>query len=74
MMPPVTQALIIANVVVFLLEYSGSVGLAQFPLWPDARFQPWQLVTYNFLHGGLARLGRLQVVRPGQAVRDHRGL
>ena len=49
-MPPATQALIIANVAVFLLEYSGSVPLEAFALWPGANFQPWQLVTYGFLH------------------------
>ena len=59
-LPPVTRALIIANVVVFLLQQvaqerpcstcsrSGRVG--------DPLFQPWQLVTYGFLHEG--RLSR----------------
>ena len=28
-MPPVTQALIIANVLVFLLQYSGGLGLVE---------------------------------------------
>ncbi|HEY6821657.1 MAG TPA: rhomboid family intramembrane serine protease [Burkholderiales bacterium] len=57
MMPPVTQALVIANVVVFLLEMSGGISLvAMFALWPGQDFMPWQLVTYSFLHGGLAHL------------------
>ena len=40
----------------FLLEYSGSVSLMQFALWPGDGFQPWQLVSYSFLHGGLTHL------------------
>ena len=51
-MPPVTQALIIANVAVFLLESAGGMGLFEwFALWPPTSgpafgpgFQPWQLV------------------------------
>ena len=51
-MPPATQALIIANVAVFLLELSGG-GMRFFDLFalqPGDDFQPWQLVTYGFLH------------------------
>ena len=59
-MAPVTQALLIANVVAFLLEASGTIGLGQFALWPpvgfDSRFEPWQLVTYAFLHGSLTHI------------------
>jgi membrane associated rhomboid family serine protease len=64
-MPPVTQALLIANVAVFLLQLSGSGGslVAWFALWPPASgpnplpaFEPWQLVSYSFLHGGLAHI------------------
>ena len=63
-MPPVTTALIVANVAIFLLQ-SLLPGLAvPFALWPlgasqiDPRvgFAPWQLVTYAFLHGGLMHL------------------
>ena len=61
-MPPVTQALLIANVVVFLLQ--GTAGpdmLEWFALWPPGApgmpaFQPWQLVTYGFLHGSLTHI------------------
>ena len=57
-MPPVTQALIIANVAVYLLEMMGGMPLFEwFALWPPtsgpsgaADFQIWQLVTYSFLH------------------------
>ena len=59
-MMPVTQALLIANIGVFLLEASGMVRLDAFALWPpgslDSNFEPWQLVTYAFLHGGLTHI------------------
>jgi membrane associated rhomboid family serine protease len=50
--------LIIANVAVFLLEnFIGGVSFAEwFALWPDGNFMPWQLVTYSFLHGGIAHI------------------
>jgi len=49
--PPATQALIIANVAVFLLELWGGVQFFDlFALQPGNAFQPWQLVTYGFLH------------------------
>ncbi len=57
-MPPVTQSLLIANVVVFLLQ-SSTDGVLEtwFALWPLSHgFAPWQLVTYGFLHGGLAHI------------------
>ena len=59
-MPPVTQALLVANVVVFLAEMSGMASLGEFALWPpggfESRFEPWQLVTYSFLHANLAHI------------------
>jgi rhomboid family protein len=54
-LPPVTRAIIIANVVVFLLQFvAGNLLLSLFALWPvgDTLFQPWQLLTYSFLHAG----------------------
>jgi membrane associated rhomboid family serine protease len=54
-LPPVTRAIIIANVVVFLLQQvAGGVLLELFALWPvgNELFQPWQLLTYSFLHSG----------------------
>src|SRR5690349_4940351 len=53
----VTQILLVANVLVFLLQ--GNVDLIEvFALWPpaDPRFEAWQMVTYSFLHGGLAHI------------------
>ncbi|HVF35863.1 MAG TPA: rhomboid family intramembrane serine protease [Candidatus Saccharimonadia bacterium] len=69
--PPVTQALLIANVAVFLLQQVlGPMLIANFALWPlggpayastaqgivEISFMPWQLVTYGFLHGGMLHL------------------
>ncbi|HWI35549.1 MAG TPA: rhomboid family intramembrane serine protease [Burkholderiales bacterium] len=55
--PPVTLWLLIGNVAVFLL---GIPPYSDFALWPpggfDSRFEPWQLVTYSFLHGGFAHI------------------
>ena len=63
-MPPVTTALIVANVAVFLLQSAAPGILATFALWPLASsqlaagvsFEPWQLLTYAFLHGSLVHL------------------
>jgi membrane associated rhomboid family serine protease len=56
-MPPVTQSLLIANVVVFLLQMSGGLPLIEwFALWPGSNFAPWQLVTYSFLHGSISHI------------------
>ncbi|WHZ18573.1 MAG: hypothetical protein OJF55_000722 [Rhodanobacteraceae bacterium] len=64
-LPPVTRALLIANVVVFLLELVPSLHpllIAWGALWPVGPVPPefaaygigfhvWQIVTYAFLHG-----------------------
>src|SRR5258707_14088339 len=57
-MPPVTQTLLIANVAVFLLQSaSGGVLEEWFALWPPGHgFAIWQLLTYGFLHGGIAHI------------------
>lgn len=70
--PPVVQALLIGNAVVFIIQGLGAGGMvANFALWPlgtpeyvDSQlglqrvpqFHLWQLVTYSFLHGGLFHL------------------
>ena len=62
-MPPVTLALLIANVAVFLLQdLAGPEMTLWFALWPPATpgnppFELWQLVTYGFLHGSLTHIG-----------------
>ena len=50
--PPVTRAILIANVVVFLLEeVTPGTFIDLFALWPlGTLFHPWQVVTYAFLH------------------------
>jgi membrane associated rhomboid family serine protease len=66
-MPPVTNALIITNLVVYLLEFVAEPTLLlHFALWPltaggdelpvEVGFRPWQLLTYSFLHGSAAHL------------------
>src|SRR5688572_21703506 len=70
-LPPVTQALLIANIAVYLLQQVfGPMLIANFALWPlggpayartaegivEIGFMPWQLVTYGFLHGGFTHL------------------
>ena len=57
-LPPVTQSIIIANVLVFLLELTfGNSLISSFALWPlGSQFQPWQLLTYAFLHGGVTHI------------------
>src|SRR5687767_13876406 len=52
--PPVTRALIIANVIVYVAEImTGELLLKWFALWPfgsNSGFMPWQVITYSFLH------------------------
>ena len=52
---PATRAIILVNVLVWLIEKAAWVPMAKhFALWPlatpEALFRPWQLVTYAFLH------------------------
>ena len=67
-LPPVTQALLIANVLVFLLQMAvGDAALAKLMLWPIGdgtydpsspgyHFLPWQLLTYGFMHGSFTHM------------------
>ena len=52
--PPISIGVIIVCVIVFLLQNIS----AQLALWPffSSYFQPWQLVSYAFLHGGFNHL------------------
>jgi membrane associated rhomboid family serine protease len=58
--PPGTRALLLINVAVFALQALGGDALLEtyFALWPLASdaFEPWQLLSYGFLHGGWAHL------------------
>ncbi len=57
-LPPATRALLLTNVGVFLLQLLIGPLLSQwFALWPPgAGFEPWQLVSYAFLHEGVAHI------------------
>jgi membrane associated rhomboid family serine protease len=52
--PPIAIGIIAVCVVVFLL-HNISAQLALWPLYSNY-FQPWQLITYAFLHGGFNHL------------------
>lgn len=57
-LPPITQSLIITNVLVFLLENMlGDRVISSLLLWPfGPQFLPWQIVTYAFLHASVMHL------------------
>jgi len=65
--PPVIKFLLFANVGIFLITglldlRVGSMMLSDaaieyFALWPfNGGFQPWQLISYQFLHGGFSHI------------------
>ena len=66
--PPVTRALLAANIAVYLAQgFADESLVVWFALWPfgspaftgpetPAGFLPWQLVTYSFLHGNALHL------------------
>src|SRR5579885_163226 len=70
--PPVTRALLLLNILVYLLQApAGDALLARFALWPlgphelarlddgglvRVGFEPWQLVSYAFLHGSFPHI------------------
>lgn len=54
---PAIRGLLIANLAIFAIQWWSPAMIERFALWPLAvDFQPWQLVTYAFLHGGVAHL------------------
>ncbi len=57
-LPPVTLALLLTNIAVYLLQGVAPPSLADsLQLWPPGtQFQPWQLVTYAFLHGSFSHI------------------
>jgi membrane associated rhomboid family serine protease len=58
-MPRLTQSLLIANVLVFLLQQALDNSFTSlFALWPlgSGAFMPWQVVTYAFLHADLMHI------------------
>ena len=64
--PKVTRALLIANVAMFVIGLLvGDAFILNLALWPIGNmtpaggslgFQPWQIVTYSFLHGNITHL------------------
>jgi len=64
--PQITRALIIINVGMYLLdEITGRLLTLYLALWPIdtmtmtggmPSFQPWQIITYSFLHGNLPHI------------------
>jgi membrane associated rhomboid family serine protease len=64
--PSVTRTLIIANIAMFILDQVvGDAVILYLALWPVGSmtmtggsfgFQPWQIITYSFLHGNLTHL------------------
>ena len=56
-MPPVVKSLLLLNVAAFIIDYiipmSSFLGLWY---WGTELFQPYQLVTYMFMHGGFSHL------------------
>ena len=70
-LPPATLGIILATIGVFILQQvAGPTFLVWFALWPWGPAQPmqsghgivmvgfhiWQLITYGFLHGGIAHI------------------
>lgn len=56
-LPPVTQAIILVNVLVFFAGGATDVPIDALALWPlGPQFMPWQVVTYAFVHASLAHL------------------
>jgi membrane associated rhomboid family serine protease len=57
-LPPVTRGLILANIAVFLLQQMNGAMTYYLGLWPlgTAPFQPWQIITYGFLHGSVMHI------------------
>lgn len=57
-LPPATRAIILANVMVYLLQQVAGDSILQFfALWPlGTLFEPWQIITYAFLHGSIAHI------------------
>jgi membrane associated rhomboid family serine protease len=57
-LPPITQALVLINVAIFCVDFvMGGALTAFFALYPvGPGFQPWQVVTYAFLHGSIGHL------------------
>jgi membrane associated rhomboid family serine protease len=86
-MPEVTKWLLFLNMGGYLLQmFFGTTLVAHFALWPlgdypaqgldyTVGFEPWQLVTYAFLHSGMTHLflNMLALYMFGGEVENHMG-
>src|SRR5687767_1029492 len=86
-MPEVTRWLLFLNMGAYLLQmFLGPTLVAHFALWPlgdypaqglgsTVGFEPWQLVTSAFMHGGMAHLflNMLALYMFGGEVENHMG-
>ena len=61
--PPLVINLLIINVLVFMAQYflpeatsNSMTDLFALHFWQSSYFQPWQLLTYMFMHGGWEHL------------------
>jgi membrane associated rhomboid family serine protease len=56
--PPAALILLGVTVMAYIVQMASFMTVMQeFALWPlGPNFKPWQLVSYGFLHGGLAHL------------------
>ena len=76
---PATRAIILVNVLVFVLELlAPRADWALFELWPagpGSPFQPWQLVTYGFMHEGIVHISfnMFALYMFGPALEQHWG-
>lgn len=57
-LPRLTRVILISNIVVFMAQLALPGLLeAWFALWPlDVAFQPWQVLSYAFLHGSVLHI------------------
>jgi len=72
-LPPATRAIVVANGLLFLCYFViGPALFNRLALWPVGMplFEPWQMVTYSFMHEGLLHLAcnMLGVVLFGRAL------
>jgi membrane associated rhomboid family serine protease len=56
--PRATRAILVANIVVYLMQLSLGEGFTErFALWPlGSYFAPWQVFTYAFMHGSFTHI------------------